>query len=426
MKRSSLAVVDRRADRRGVAERAARARRSRRSAPAARRARRRRAVGARARGRWPGCRDARSRLAAARARSRARSAATRAHAPRRRARRALRSASSAPAWASSLRPSSGSSSLEQRLGAGAADRVAAAQPGQAPGLREACGRRAAAGGRRAAPARRRAARRRRSRRSASSSSTTTRSGSASSSARSSPIGEQLARRVVGVAERDDARAVVDRARGRRRRRSRATGTAVRARAARHQRIERIGRPRRDQLVAGLDQRLRGRARAAARRRRRRRAAPRATPWRCGELGAQLGGVPVEVAVQAAARGVGDRVDDVGRRVLGPGRLREVERLDARERLARGARRPPRAARRVTSSSRHALELAVVVEEAHRCGYWRRRAASRPRPPPKISNQTVNSDAPITRREGEDAADDALALVVAGGAARRGSTRGRAA
>ena len=47
-----------------------------------------------------------------------------------------RSASSAPAWASSLTPSVGLEPLEQLLGAGPADRVAAAQPGQAPGLGE--------------------------------------------------------------------------------------------------------------------------------------------------------------------------------------------------------------------------------------------------------------------------------------------------
>ena len=104
------------------------------------------------------------------------------------------------------------------------------------------------------------------------------------------------------------------------------------------RIQRIRRPRRDELVVGLEQRLRRRAHEL------RDPAADDDPLDLdsrlvGELGAQRGGVRVEVAVQSAARGVRDRVDHLGGRVLGPGRPRQVERLDARE-LPRPARRPP--------------------------------------------------------------------------------------
>src|SRR4029078_10003515 len=54
--------------------------------------------------------------------------------------------------------------------------------------------------------------------------------------------------------------------------------------------------------------------------------------RVRELGAQLVGAAVEVAVQAAASGVGDRVDDRGRRVRGARLGAEIYRLAARERL----------------------------------------------------------------------------------------------
>ena len=42
---------------------------------------------------------------------------------------------------------------------------------------------------------------------------------------------------------------------------------------------------------------------------------------------------VGVAVQSAPRHEGDRIDDVGVGQLGPGRLREIQRLDARKRFA---------------------------------------------------------------------------------------------
>ena len=53
----------------------------------------------------------------------------------------------------------------------------------------------------------------------------------------------------------------------------------------------------------------------------------------GQRAAQVGAAQVRVAVQPAARDERDRVDDARVRQLGPGRLREVERLDARERFA---------------------------------------------------------------------------------------------
>ena len=88
-------------------------------------------------------------------------------------------------------------------------------------------------------------------------------------------------------------------------------------------------------------------------------------------------------MQPAPRGVGDRVDDVERRVLGPGRAREVERLDARERLAAalvGLRAQPR----VDLLLATALELPVVVEQPHRASAAGRERSTSPRPPMKSS------------------------------------------
>ena len=83
----------------------------------------------------------------------------------------------------------------------------------------------------------------------------------------------------------------------------------------------------------------------------------------GELVAQLGAAQVRVALQAAARDERDRVDDARVGQLGPGRLREVERLDARERFALalgGLLAQPG----VDLLLGHPFELAVVVEQAH--------------------------------------------------------------
>ena len=115
----------------------------------------------------------------------------------------LRSASSAPAWASSLTPELGRELLEQRLGARAADGVAAAQAGQAPGLGERAEDEQARVVARAARASRRAPRRRRSRAAPRRAARRRARAARSSSARSVVGAQQLARRVVGVAQRDE-------------------------------------------------------------------------------------------------------------------------------------------------------------------------------------------------------------------------------
>jgi hypothetical protein len=142
---------------------------------------------------------------------------------------------------------------------------------------------------------------------------------------------ELAGRVVRVAQHDDARALVDR------RQQRVGVEALdrdgeRVRPAGHERIERIRRPGRDELVVGLEQRARRRVQqlggavadddllgrdAVA----------------VGDLRAQGARARVDVAVQALARGVRDRVDDVVVRQPGPRRAREVDGVDALERLA---------------------------------------------------------------------------------------------
>ena len=204
------------------------------------------------------------------------------------------------------------------------------------------------------------------------------------------------------------------------------GHRAAAGAPRHERVQRVGGPRRDQLVAGLDQRaarrdaqqlrgavadddaLGGDAVAARRARRAARAARR------------------RVAVQPAARGEGDRVDDAGRRVLGPGR-RATGRAARRARApCAGARRPPRAGAALTSSSRHALELPVVVEEPHGLSRWRGERVDEPRPPPKIEpdrEQRRADDAPCTAKTRPMTP---LALVDAGGAAHEDPRSGPAA
>ncbi len=69
-----------------------------------------------------------------------------------------------------------------------------------------------------------------------------------------------------------------------------------------------------------------------------------------------------VAVQAPPREERDRVDHARVGQLVPGRLREIQRLDARELFALALRRP-RAAR-FDLLVGHPFELAVVVENAH--------------------------------------------------------------
>ncbi len=129
-------------------------------------------------------------------------------------------------------------------------------------------------------------------------------------------------------------------------------------AARHDRVQRVGGPARDELLAGLDQGARGGAeqlRGAI-------ADDHAAGLEAvaaGELQAQLGAAQVRIAVQAGAGGEGDRVDDVGMGQLRPRRLREVEREHPGERLA-----PPLgrffAQPLVDLLLGEALELAVVV------------------------------------------------------------------
>ena len=143
-------------------------------------------------------------------------------------------------------------------------------------------------------------------------------------------GDELARGVVGIAQGDEPRALVDRAQhGLRPEAGDRHGAA--AGAVRDGRVQAVGRPRRDELVERVEQRLRRRAqqlrRAVAHHQ-----ALLGHPEVVRQLGAQRRGVAVEVAVQAAARRVGDGVDHRRGRVLGPRRRAEVDRLDAREGL----------------------------------------------------------------------------------------------
>ena len=103
-------------------------------------------------------------------------------------------------------------------------------------------------------------------------------------------------------------------------------------AARHDRVQRVGGPGGEQLLAGLDQRARRGAEQLG--------GPVAEDQAggigvvaLGQLVAQVRGVQVRVAIQAAQGHERDRVDDPRMGELGPGRLGEVERLHARECLA---------------------------------------------------------------------------------------------
>ena len=131
----------------------------------------------------------------------------------------------------------------------------AGRPGPRPW--RSCGRRAGAGGRSSSFSDESTGWASANSTSDSSSSTATPSGRPSSSRSSSAVGEQLAGRVVGAGERDHARR-----RAPARPRCSASmppvdrhGAAVRA--ARHDRVERVGGPGGEQLLAGLDQRARG-------------------------------------------------------------------------------------------------------------------------------------------------------------------------
>ncbi len=172
---------------------------------------------------------------------------------------------------------------------------------------------------------------------------------------------QVAGRVVRVAHDDDARLVVDRG-------EQALGAeagdrdGAAASAPRELRVERIRRPRGHELVVGLEH---GRGGGAEELR-----GPVADhdprgldAVAVGQLGAQLGRARVGVAVQPAPRRVGDRVDDVRVREARPRGAGEVDGLDARER--RGAPLG-RLALQILGNLLlgEPLELAVVVEQAH--------------------------------------------------------------
>ena len=228
----------------------------------------------------------------------------------------------------------------------------------------------------------------------------TRSGSASSSERSSSTRDELAGGIVGIAQGDEPRALVDRAQHGLRPEAGDRHRAA-AGAVGDGRVEAVRRPWGDELVEGLEQRLRRRAQEL-------RGAVAHHQALLGhaevvrQLGAQRRGVAVQVAVQPAARGVGDGVDHGRGRVLGPRRRAEVERLDAGEGLllalvGLGAQI------RADLLLGHPLELPVVAE--HQCG------ASEEPSPPMNSSQKVKPDGPDDRRGGEHAPEDALALVV---------------
>ena len=188
------------------------------------------------------------------------------------------------------RRASGASARQQLLRAGAAERVAGAQAGEALGLREGAEDEQARDGRRAARSDGVAgARRRRSRR-APRRAARRRARAARRAARRSSARRQLARRSgrSGCRARSRACAVVTAASSgvgvdaRRR-----PGTARAPARARHQRVERVGGPGRQQLVAGAEQRARGGAEqlggAVAERRR----GSGSTPWRSASSRAQL-------------------------------------------------------------------------------------------------------------------------------------------
>ena len=272
-----------------------------------RRARRRRRRAGAATGRWPGVGATSYGLSASAPTTAARWAAT--MPARSRTRPSVeRSASSAPSWARSLTPRSGSSCSSSAPASGDADGVAAAQARQAPRLGERAEdeqarvlARAAAGSRRP-PGRPRSPRgpRPRTRQHARAAIGAVRPAPRRCS--SSPVGS------FGLQMHDDARAVVDRPQ---QRLGAPAGHRHRApvRAPGHDRIERVARPRGDELVAGLEQR-------GGRRVQELRGAVADDDLLglqavvVGELGPQRAGARVDVAVQALARRVRDRVDDV--------------------------------------------------------------------------------------------------------------------
>ena len=130
-----------------------------------------------------------------------------------------------------------------------------------------------------------------------------------------------------------------------------------------------------------------------------------------DLGPQRARARVDVAVQALARGVGDRVDDVVVRAARPRRARQVDRVDALERL-----RAPLGGRRAQVLAdllvREGLELAVVLEERHGVA-GRGQRGREPGDEEQPDGEERDAD---DRGDGEDRADDPAALVVARGAA----------
>jgi hypothetical protein len=171
-------------------------------------------------------------------------------------------------------------------------------------------------------------------------------------------------RVVGIAQDDDAGPVADGVDQRLRRRV-VDGDGTPPGALGHQRVERIRRPRRDQLVAGRQQHV-GRhleqlARAVADDDLLGRHAVA-----LGKHRAHLGRVAVGVAVDRPARRVDGGVHDLGVREVGPLGARQVQHRDLleRERLLAGAAFAQPA---VVLLLVYVLELPVVVEQAHVAG-----------------------------------------------------------
>ncbi len=156
-----------------------------------------------------------------------------------------------------------------------------------------------------------------------------------------------------------------------------------------------------------------------------------TPLRRASSASQLLRGRVGCGLQDAARRERDRVHDVGVRQLVPGRAREVEQLDARERepaLLLGALAQLRADLLVA----HPRELPVVVERPHASAGGL--AAAR-----ELGDADAGQLCPAEQHEPdredrhadhaaehEYLADHALALVVAGGAAHEDPQRSRVA
>ena len=244
----------------GLAERVAGRHEDARGSPAARPARRRRSPGGRPTRSWPGCRRPRSRARAGLGdQLRALLARAPGCAPRSAAVRAAERLQRARLG--DLRDAEVGVELGQQLlraGARRSHSRCAGPPGPTPS--RSCGTRAAAGTPPAAPARSRCGWASAKSTSASSSSTPTPSGSPSSRRSAAPArGEQLAGRVVGARQRDHAHVA---ARGRP---PAAPSTPPATRSGRPwARLaisgnSGIGGPRRQQPLAGLDQRAGGRA-----------------------------------------------------------------------------------------------------------------------------------------------------------------------